>query len=165
MTFDEAFDRLLGNEGGYTLDPADPGGETNFGISKRSYPDVDIKNLTREQAKEIYLRDFWTGGQMNQYDGALAFQVFDAAVNHGIRRAIKLLQSAAGVKPDGNVGPVTINAVQSMRVPDALALFIAARLDFWRGLSTWDSFGRGWAGRTVADIRYAVIDYNAEHTS
>lgn len=165
MNFDEAFDRLLGNEGNYSNDPADPGGETRWGISKRSYPNVDIRILSRDDAKAIYLRDFWVGGQMNQYDGALAFQVFDAAVNHGIQRAIKLLQTAVGVAPDGNVGPVTIAAVRAMRVPDALALFIAARLDFWRGLSTWHSFGAGWAGRTVADIRYAVLDYNAEQTA
>lgn len=162
MNFDVAFARLISNEGGYVNDAADPGGETNWGISKRSYPDIDIKNLTRDGAKEIYFRDFWIGGQMNQFAGAIAFQVFDAAVNHGIRRAIKLLQAAAGVKQDGNIGPVTIAAVKAMREADCLALFIAARLDFWRGLATWPSFGAGWAGRTVADIRYAVLDYNKE---
>lgn len=163
MSFDDAFARLIDSEGGYVNDPHDPGGETKFGISKRSYPDVDIKNLTREGARLIYLRDFWTGGQMNQFAFAIAFQVFDAAVNHGIRRAIKLLQAAAGVKQDGNIGSVTIAAVKAMREADCLALFIAARLDFWRGLATWPSFGAGWAGRTVADIRYAVIDYNREN--
>ncbi len=59
ITFDDAFTRLLGNEGGYVNDPRDPGGETNWGISKRSYPTVDIKNLTRTQAEDIYMHDFW----------------------------------------------------------------------------------------------------------
>lgn len=163
MDFDAAFDRLLGNEGGYSNDPQDPGGETNWGISKRSYPDLDIKNLTREGAKAIYLRDFWTGGQMNQYDGAIAFQVFDAAVNHGIRRAIKLMQLAAGVAEDGNVGPVTIAAIQAMRVPDMLALFVGARLEYFTTCKNWAHDGKGWALRCVKDIRYAVVDYNAEH--
>ena len=72
MNFDQAFDRLISNEGGYVNNPADPGGETNWGISKRSYPDVDIANLTREGAKAIYLRDFWQRGQMDQYDPAIA---------------------------------------------------------------------------------------------
>lgn len=162
MDFDIAFDRLIGNEGGYSNDPQDPGGETNWGISKRSYPNVDIARLTRADAKLIYLRDFWTGGQMNQFDGALAFQVFDAAVNHGIRRAIKLLQIAAGTQPDGNVGPVTITTVQALPVSNMLALFVAARLEFWTDLPGWTIYGRGWAKRAIADIRYAVVDYNAE---
>ena len=59
MTFEEAFSRLMGHEGGYSNDPLDPGGETNWGISKRSYPNVDITNLTRAEAKVIYREDFW----------------------------------------------------------------------------------------------------------
>lgn len=151
----------MGNEGGYTVGENDPGGETNWGISKRSYPDVDIKNLTRDDAKSIYLRDFWNAAQMDQYNPAISFQVFDAAVNHGIPEAIKLLQIAARVNPDGKVGPVTVAAVRSARVADTLALFIAARLEFWTGLHNWTHDGKGWALRAVADIRYAVIDFNA----
>ncbi|MFX6884101.1 glycosyl hydrolase 108 family protein, partial [Acinetobacter baumannii] len=59
MNFDQAFDRLIGNEGGYVNNPADPGGETQWGISKRAYPNVNIRDLTREQAKAIYRRDVW----------------------------------------------------------------------------------------------------------
>ena len=89
MNFDTAFDRLMGNEGGYSNELNDPGGETKWGISKRSYPDLDIKNLTREQAKAIYLRDFWIRGAMDQLPPAVAFQVFDFAVNSGIETAIR----------------------------------------------------------------------------
>ena len=158
MNFDAAFDRLISNEGGYVNNSADPGGETKFGISKRSYPTVDIKNLTREQAKAIYLRDFWLRGEMSQYDGAIAFQVFDAAVNHGIETAIRLLQRAAGVADDGHIGPVTVAAIKAQSVTDMLMLFLAYRIKFWAKLSTWDTFGRGWAVRAADDLIYAAQD-------
>ena len=59
-TFDEIIEVVLEHEGGYVNDPHDAGGETNFGIAKRWYPDVDIKNLTKEQAKKIYHQDYWS---------------------------------------------------------------------------------------------------------
>jgi len=156
--FDKYFDRLIANEGGYVNHPTDPGGETNFGISKRSYPNLDIKNLTREQAKAIYLRDFWKAGKLDQLPSSLAFQVFDAAVNHGASTAAKFLQKAVGVVADGNIGPATLAAVNSKSVPDLLMLFIAERLDFWRKLPTWQTFGKGWAGRAVENLKYAAED-------
>jgi lysozyme family protein len=158
MNFDLAFDRLIGNEGGYVNDPADPGGETNWGISKRSYPNVDIKALTREGAKRIYRTDFWDRARMDEYDGAIAFQVFDLAVNSGIETAVRLMQRAAGVADDGHVGPVTSAAVRAHSVTDMLMLLTAERLDFWTRLSTWDRFGRGWARRAAQDLRYAAQD-------
>jgi lysozyme family protein len=158
MTFDQAFDRLISNEGGYVNNPADPGGETQWGISKRSYPNVDIKNLTRAQAKEIYRVDFWARGSMQQFDGAVAFQVFDAAVNHGIETAVRMLQRAAGVADDGHIGPVSIAAVTARSVTDVLMLFIAERIRFWTRLSTWSTFSKGWANRAADDLVYAAED-------
>lgn len=158
MNFDEAFDRLIGHEGGYVDNPNDPGGETNWGISRRSYPKIDIKNLTRFGAKTIYYNDFWLRGQMEKFDGAISFQVFDAAVNHGIETAVRLLQRAIGVADDGHMGPVTVAAVKARTVPDVLMLFIAERLDFWTKCSKWDSFGKGWTRRGAADLRYAAKD-------
>lgn len=158
MTFDEAFDRLIGNEGGYVNDPRDPGGETNWGISKRSYPALNIKALTRDDAKALYRRDFWERGHMDQLPPALAFQAFDAAVNHGISRAIRLVQLAAGVVDDGQVGPKTLAAVSAKSVTDMLMLFVAERLLFWTGLDTWATFGKGWARRAAQDLKYAAAD-------
>lgn len=158
MNFDQAFDRLISNEGGYVNNPADPGGETKFGISKRSYPRVDIKNLSRDQAKQIYKTDFWDRGAMDQYDPAIAFQVFDAAVNHGIETAIRLLQRAAGVADDGHIGQVTIAAIKSKTVTDMLMLFIAYRIRYWTKLSAWATFGKGWANRAADDLVFAAED-------
>ena len=156
VDFDAAFDRLLGHEGGYVNDPHDPGGETHWGISKRSYPHVDIRNLTREGAKAIYLRDFWA--PLGSIDGALKFQVFDAAVNHGIENALRMLQRAAGVADDGHFGPVSLGAVLGMSVTDVLMLFLAERLDFMRRLMKWPRYGSGWAGRIAGNLRYAAQD-------
>lgn len=158
MNFQQAFDRLIDHEGGYVNNPKDPGGETQWGISKRTYPNLDIKNLTRDDAKAIYLKDFWQAGYMEQYDGAIAFQVFDAAVNHGIGNAIRMLQKAAGVADDGHIGPVTVAAVKAKSVTDMLMLFIAKRIRFWAKLSTWPEFGKGWALRAAGDLEYAAED-------
>jgi lysozyme family protein len=157
LTFEEVFERLIGHEGKFTDDRKDKGnwtsgrigvGElkgTKYGISAMTYPHLDIKNLTLEEAKQIYLRDFWLRAASDQYDGAIAYQVFDAAVNHGIGN-------------DGVVGPMTLRAVQAMTVTDVLMLFNAERLEFYTKLSTWETYGRGWARRIVGNLRYGAAD-------
>jgi len=156
IDFDTAFARLVGNEGGYVNDPLDPGGETKFGISKRSYPHVDIKNLTVEQAKAIYFKDFWS--LLFDARPAIKFQAFDFAVNSGIQTAIRKLQAAIGVADDGIWGPISALKLDSMDPHDVIMLYVAERLDFWRKLSTWPRFGAGWAGRAAADLRYGAKD-------
>lgn len=156
MNFDQAFERLVGNEGGYCNVPGDPGGETKFGISKRSYPDVDIANLTLEGAKAIYLRDFWD--PLGNAHPAIKFQAFDFAVNSGIQTAIRKLQAAIGVADDGHWGPVSDSKLASMDLNDVLMRFIAQRLRFWTSCATWGQFGKGWANRAAADLDYASQD-------
>ncbi len=156
MNFDEAFTRLIGHEGGYVNNPADPGKETKYGISKRSYPHVDIKNLTLEQAKEIYRTDFWN--PIGQAHPAIKFQAFDFAVNSGIQTAIRKLQTAVGTADDGHWGPKSAIALARMEVSDVLLLYIAERLDFMRKLSTWPTFSGGWAGRIATNLRYSAKD-------
>ena len=156
--FDKSFERLIDHEGGYVNHPNDPGGETKWGISKRSYPHLDIANLTREDAKEIYRRDFWVAGHMHKFHPAVAFQVFDAAVNHGIGNAIRILQRALDVADDGHIGPITMKAAEKIGVNDQLLRFVAYRIKFWTKLSTWNSFGRGWANRAADNLLYASMD-------
>lgn len=158
MTFDQAFDRLMGHEGGYVNDPMDPGGETNWGISKRSYPNVNIRALTRAEAKEIYRRDFWNAIHAEEmYDG-VAFQALDFAINSGIQTAIRKLQKAVGAADDGYWGPMSKRAAAAMSESDVIMRFVAERLDFWRSLSTWGRFGNGWAGRAAQNLRYGAED-------
>ena len=86
--FKEAMNFIQKWEGGYVDHPNDPGGETNFGISKRSHPDLDIKNLTLMDAAAIYLDEYWNKAGCSDipYPGNIA--VFDTAVNCGVSRAI-----------------------------------------------------------------------------
>lgn len=114
--------------------------------------------LPRERAKAIAKVAYWDRVKADQYDGAIAFQVFDAAYNHGIENAVRFLQRAVGVADDGSIGPITIKAIQSKSVPDVLAKFNAERLYFYTKLSTWDQFGRGWARRIVANLKYQAED-------
>ncbi|NLM40406.1 MAG: secretion activating protein [Firmicutes bacterium] len=112
--FMKAVEVVLRHEGGYVNDLNDPGGETKFGISKRSYPDLDIKNLTREQAIEIYYNDWWQRyGYGRLQDDTVATKVFDLAVNMGPATAHRLLQEALvflgyDIAVDGIIGPQTI---------------------------------------------------------
>lgn len=100
----------LGEEGGYVNDPRDPGGETNFGISKRAYPAEDIASLTKERAQSLMVRDYWNPCRCAHLPQKLATAVFDFAVNSGVSRAVKELQKVLGVGVDGIVGPATIAA-------------------------------------------------------
>jgi lysozyme family protein len=128
MNFDEAFELLLGHEGGYVNDPNDRGGETKFGISKRAYPHLDIKALSIEESKGLYKRDYWGPAGCDAVPDSLKFDLFDAAVNVGVRGAIKMLQRSVGETQDGVLGPRTLQAVQSMDSTTAAMRFNAGRL-------------------------------------
>ena len=154
MTFDQAFDKLINHEGGYIFNPHDPGGETKFGISKRSYPHLDIHSLTLADAKTIYRRDFWDRAQCDKLHPDLAFDLFDGAVNSGIGQAIRWLQRAVGVADDGVVGPLTLASINRENDTSAIrARYSGHRLDFMTRLSTWDVFGKGWARRIAFNLQ------------
>lgn len=158
MNFDTAIERVFGNEGGHSNDPNDPGGESRFGISKREYPDIDIRALTRDQAKAIYKRDFYDKIHADElYDG-VAYQALDFAVNSGIGTAIRKLQLALNVADDGHWGPITRAAAKTMPESDQIMRLIAYRQKFQTKLSAWDHFGRGWAERNANNLIYGAID-------
>lgn len=126
MNFDKAVEVVLKHEGGYVNDPVDPGGETNMGISKRAYPYLNIKELTKKDAKDIYFKDYWLKAKCSKLPEELRMIYFDMVVNMGKSRAVKILQkaiTAKGVKTavDGGIGPQTIsNALKSGLEPDRL---------------------------------------------
>lgn len=125
--FNAAVNMVLQHEGGYVNDPEDPGGETNFGISKRSYPNLDIKHLTRDQAAEIYYRDWWARyGYGLIASDKIGQKVFDLAVNMGPDAAHKCLQRAinttspSGLTVDGKLGPMSMQALNEHPYADHL---------------------------------------------
>mgnify|MGYP001363856611 CR=1 FL=1 len=170
IAFDVVFDRTIGSEGGYQADSRDRGnwtsGEvgkgvlkgTKFGVSAMTYPDLDIKALTVADAKAIYLRDWWQPMKMERMPRGMPFQLFDAAFNHGIGRANQMLQRAAGVKDDGQLGPVSLAAVQAMDHNDLLLRFLSQRLRYMAAIRIWDVYSRGWANRIADNMEFAAAD-------
>lgn len=166
--YHKLIDRILDHEGGYVNHPNDPGGETKFGIAKRSYPHVNIAALTRVEAIEIYRRDFYEPVAKVIDNEDLLFQVLDAAVNHGMGNATRMLQRALDVADDGHWGPISRRAYQDyihFRGPDkALAVaslgmkFLAQRLRFWSRLSTFKDFGAGWVRRGAGNLDHLAED-------
>lgn len=152
MNFDQAFDQILGHEGSYVNDSRDPGGETNWGISKRSYPAVDIKALTQGGAKVIYQRDFWDKCRIDELPPALRFDVFDGAVNSGVGQSVKWLQQAVGSSVDGVLGPLTLAALSELSAPAVAARYNGHRLMFMTNLGTWQTFSGGWARRIALNL-------------
>ncbi len=127
--FDKAIEKVLVNEGGYVNDPSDRGGETNYGISKRSYPNVDIKNLTVVGAKEIYKRDYWDRLRADEINSQqVAFELFDTAVNMGVRTSSKLAQMVAGSYPDGVIGNKTLEKINTINVELFVSKFKLAKI-------------------------------------
>lgn len=155
-TFNLAVEQVIQLEGGYVNDAKDPGGETKFGISKRSYPHLEIANITIPQARSIYRRDYWNVIHGNELPSALAVVVFDAAVNHGVPTAVRLLQLSLGVEDDGVLGPETLAAAQT-RGPASLDNFMARRALYYAGLSSVARFGLGWFRRLMTMHRLAVL--------
>jgi lysozyme family protein len=158
VNFDLAIERVLGHEGGYVNDPRDPGGETKWGISKRSYPNLDIKNLTREYAISIYFRDFWAPLGAGQFHDGVAYQLLDFAVNSGIKTAIRGFQRALKVVDDGIFGPKSHAAAKAMTETDQIMLLLAERLEFMTNTKNWPDHGKGWARRIALNLRYGAMD-------
>ena len=150
--FPKIVSETLQQEGGYVNDPQDPGGETNMGISKRAYPDVDIKNLTKAQAIDIYHRDYWNKVKGDDLPSGLDMVVFDSAVNSGISKATKWLQNALGVPVDGVLGPQTMKALVGKNTGPLIDTYLDTRLAFLKQLPTWGRYKKGWS-RRVSELR------------
>ena len=158
MNFDDAIGRVLGLEGGLVDNPNDPGGLTQWGVSQRSYPDVDIRRLTRAGACCIYKKDFWDKVHADELFDGVAYQTLDFAVNSGIQTAIRYLQRALGVADDGHWGPVTAAAAQAMGESDQIMRLNAERLEFMVKCSNWLDASRGWSRRIATNLRYGAED-------
>ncbi|MGJ3231573.1 MAG: glycoside hydrolase family 108 protein [Oceanicaulis sp.] len=162
--FDRALEVVLRWEGGFVDHPDDPGGATNLGITLATLSAwrgaevtaEDVRALTHAEARDIYRDRYWAAASCAAFDPGVAVMVFDAAVNHGPRQAALFLQRAAGVRADGDIGPITRAAVDAAD-PAALCEEIAARrMAFYGALSTFDTFGLGWSRRLMNVLRHAL---------
>jgi lysozyme family protein len=149
MTFDQAVQVILKLEGGEVNNPDDPGGLTKWGISKKSYPNVDIKNLTQSTAMQIYKDDFWDKLHLDDMPEQIRLIVFDCAVNQGLSRASKILQRVLNVQEDGVIGRDTIAAFQLHSIGGVFSQYATMRMNFYTEDYRWPSFGRGWARRLL----------------
>ena len=156
MTFMDAMRVIFDNEGGYSNNPLDPGGETKFGISKRSYPNVDIKNMTLDKAAVIYKRDYWDKINGDALPYPVALVAFDIGVNAGIHEAAILLQKSVDVVQDGNIGPKTINAVKNHDIIELINEFSTLRMLYYISLANFKIFGKGWTKRSFDTHTEAV---------
>ena len=162
--FEKAFEYVIQNEGGYVFDKNDPGGETKFGITKRSYPALNIKDLTLEDAKKIYYRDFWQKGKFEEIsDDLIAMQVFDLSVNLGIRSAVIVLQRALRsvgktVQEDGLMGPETLLATMYSEPRSLLAAIKSEAAGYYRQIAaknpSQQKFLKGWLNRAYKVILF-----------
>jgi lysozyme family protein len=156
--WDKAFAEVIKSEGGYVNHPRDPGGPTNLGITQATLSQYlgrhasiqDVKNLTKEKVKPIYKRRFWDAIRGDELPGGVDYAVYDFAVNSGVSRAARYLQSVVGVKQDGEIGPATIAAANRYSAADVVKKLVAKRRGFLMGLRTWRTFGKGWNRRVVA---------------
>jgi lysozyme family protein len=160
----QRFERLIGKvlerEGGYVNDPADPGGETKYGITKRSYPTLNIKNLTLEQAKEIYYHDWWLRLRCGDIqDDQVAQKLLDTCVNVGKTAGVKILQRALcdlgqKVVVDGIIGPQTIDAANREDPSWLLFAMRTRQAEYYQELIRHNPklarFWRGWEKRAYA---------------
>lgn len=162
MDFNTALARVLKSEGGFIDHPLDPGAATKYGVTQRvaraNGYQGDMRDFPLSMAGPIYKAQYWDAVSADQLPGAVAFQVFDAAVNHGAAQAVKFLQRSVGATPDGVIGPRTLAAVSAFTPATVVIFFNAERIAFYTGLATWPSFGRGWLNRVAANLRYAAED-------
>ena len=159
--FDAALAAVLAHEGGYVNDPRDPGGATNRGVTQGTYdawradhqlPLQSVRLITPAEVMAVYKRRYWDAVRGDTMPSGLDYCLFDFAVNSGPKRAITYLQRVLGIADDGKLGPMTMEAANSVSAKDLIEGVCNLRLAFMKKQPTFDRFGRGWS-RRVADVR------------
>lgn len=164
-SYDAALARVLAHEGGYTNDPRDPGGPTNFGITifdyrkyvKPNASAADVKAMTVKEAKAIYRGKYWDAQRADELPAGVDYAVFDYGVNSGIGRSGKVLRRCLELSDTSSA--VSDAVIAAAKAADAKTLIVAIceeRLRFLKGLRTWSVFGKGW-GRRVAEVKKAAL--------
>lgn len=154
---------VLEHEGGYTNDPHDPGGPTNWGITiydaraywKKDATAGDVKSMPLSVAKDIYRAKYWDAMECDDLPSGVDFVVFDYGVNSGISRSVKVLQNLTGAKADGHIGPLTIVASKTVKATKLIDEICDERMKFLQGLGIWKIYKKGWT-RRVTEVRHVA---------
>jgi lysozyme family protein len=165
VTFGGALARVLAHEGGFTDDPRDPGGATNYGITLADYrryvkPDAapaDVRVMRIGEARRIYRAHYWDALGCDALPAGIDECVFDYGVNSGVGRAGKVLRRVLGLPDDD--WRVTEQVAATCADREAAAVVNAIcdeRLRFLKSLRTWPAFGKGWR-RRVAEVRASAL--------
>ena len=152
--FEEIIEKVLDHEGGYSFDSKDLGGETNWGITKRFYPELDIKNLSKDDAKKIYYEDYWIKNKVDKVPDHIKYIYFDMCVNMGKKTATKILQRAAvskgkKISVDGGLGPITLNAIGNVEKERIRAYRVKYYVDLVNKKPEQEKFYFGWFKRSL----------------
>lgn len=162
--FARALALVLKSEGGWSDNPADPGGATMKGVTlanfrryvKADASKADLREISGEQVATVYRRFYWDAVAGAELPGGIDYAVFDFAVNSGPGRAAKYLQAAVGAAQDGRIGPATLGAVGARPSGAVIDDLCDARLAFLRRLPAWPVFGKGWSDR-VRSVRAQAL--------
>jgi lysozyme family protein len=155
QNFEECMARLLEHEGGYVWHAQDPGGETNFGVTRAVYEQYvgrqvmngEMEGLTHDDVYPIYKENYWDAVRADDLPSGIDWSTFDWAVNSGKSRASKALQRIVGVEADGGIGPLTLQAVAEVDPEEIIKQMHYVRDKFYRSLDTFEVFGKGWVRR------------------
>lgn len=165
--FEKCLEMLLVHEGGYVNHPSDPGGETNLGVTKQVWQEwvghdvseKEMRNLTPTMVAPLYKRKYWDACRADELVSGVDYCVFDVAVNSGVGRAVKLLQSVVGATPDGGYGSITAALVkEAEKDPERLiSVYCSKRLEFLESLKAFPVFGKGWS-RRVSEVKEKALE-------
>ncbi|MGH9776737.1 MAG: glycoside hydrolase family 108 protein [Candidatus Acidiferrales bacterium] len=164
--FEACLDITLVQEGGYCNDAGDHGGATNYGIAHETLAEwrdcpvtiADVKELTKDEAREIYRANYWIPTRCADLPKGVDLEVFDFAVNSGVRRSLRRLQQVTGVHDDSSLGPVTLAGIKAKEPKELIAKLASDRLEFLRSLGDdqFKRFGKGWTKR-VDEVQQAAL--------
>jgi lysozyme family protein len=162
--FKQALEHLVKSEGGYVDNPKDPGGRTNLGVTQKVWEswvgresnEKEMRALTKTDVEPLYKRKYWDACRCDDLPTGLDYLVFDFAVNAGVGRSAKTLQSCVGVSVDGQIGNQTIEATKKIAPSDLIERFSEAKINFYKSLVTFSTFGKGWLNR-VEEVKTTAL--------
>jgi lysozyme family protein len=156
--FEKSLALVLKHEGGYVNNPKDPGGMTNLGVTKKVWDayighvstEAEMRGLTPALVGPLYKKLYWDISRCDELPSGVDYAVFDFAVNAGVSRSIKVLQSALGVTQDGQIGPATLTKLVGVNAKELLNQFSQSKTNFYKSLATFSTFGKGWLNRVAS---------------